>query len=91
MTIAEFRGSPEARRRCWARAHIGRRRIAAARPNAGHRAVAALQTAGVLRGIIIQNVDGLHQAGGAEASWNCTERSAVSCAWNAARAAPAGA
>ena len=65
MTIAEFRGSPEARRRYWARAHIGWRRIAAARPNAGHRAVAALQQTGMLHGIITQNVDGLHQAAGA--------------------------
>src|SRR6185312_9239581 len=65
MTIAEFRGSPEARQRYWARAHIGWRRIVAARPNAGHRAVATLQQAGVLRGIITQNVDGLHQAAGA--------------------------
>src|SRR5690242_5694093 len=65
MTIAEFRGSPEARQRYWARAHIGWRRIVAAQPNAGHRAVAALQRAGVLRGIITQNVDGLHQAAGA--------------------------
>jgi NAD-dependent SIR2 family protein deacetylase len=65
MTIAEFRGSLAARQRYWARAHVGWRRIAAARPNAGHRAVAALQQAGVVRGIITQNVDGLHQAAGA--------------------------
>ena len=65
MTIAEFRSSPEARQRYWARAHIGWRRIKAARPNAGHRAVAALQAAGVLHAIITQNVDGLHQAAGA--------------------------
>src|SRR5690242_13564605 len=65
MTIAEFRGSPSARQRYWARAHVGWRRLAAARPNAGHRAVAALQQAGALRGIITQNVDGLHQAAGA--------------------------
>jgi NAD-dependent SIR2 family protein deacetylase len=64
MTIGEFRGSPDARQRYWARAHIGWRRIAAARPNAGHRAVAALEQAGVLAGIITQNVDGLHQAAG---------------------------
>ena len=38
----------------------------AARPNAGHRAVAAMQQAGVLHGIITQNVDGLHQAAGAQ-------------------------
>ncbi len=65
MTIAEFRGSPAARQRYWARAHIGWRRIAAAQPNAGHRAVSALQQAGVLGAIITQNVDGLHQAAGA--------------------------
>ena len=65
MTIAEFRGSAAARRRYWARAHIGWRRIAAAQPNAGHHAVSALQQAGVLGAIITQNVDGLHQAAGA--------------------------
>jgi NAD-dependent SIR2 family protein deacetylase len=65
MTIAEFRSSAAARRRYWARAQIGWQRIAAARPNAGHRAVAALQQAGLVRAIITQNVDGLHQAGGA--------------------------
>jgi NAD-dependent SIR2 family protein deacetylase len=65
MTIAEFRGSPGARQRYWARAHVGWRLLAAARPNAGHLAVAALQQAGLLRGIITQNVDGLHQAAGA--------------------------
>ena len=88
MTIAEFRGSPEARRRYWARAHIGWRRIVAARPNAGHRAVAALQKAGVLGGIITQNVDGLHQAGGARDVVELHGRLTVSCAWSAARAAP---
>jgi NAD-dependent SIR2 family protein deacetylase len=65
MTIADFRGSPAARQRYWARAHIGWRRIGAAQPNAGHRAVAALQQAGVVGGIITQNVDGLHQGAGA--------------------------
>jgi len=65
MTIGEFRGSPQARQRYWARAQFGWRRIAAARPNAGHRALAALQTTGLLRGVITQNVDGLHQAAGA--------------------------
>jgi NAD-dependent SIR2 family protein deacetylase len=65
MTIAEFRGSRAARQRYWARAHIGWRRISAARPNAGHRAVAGLQQAGAVDGIITQNVDGLHQAAGA--------------------------
>src|SRR6202012_4454814 len=41
------------------------RRMAGAAPNDGHRAVAALERAGALTGIITQNVDGLHQAAGA--------------------------
>lgn len=65
LTIAEFRGSRTARQRYWARAHVGWRRISAAQPNAGHRAVAGLQQAGLVGGIITQNVDGLHQAAGA--------------------------
>jgi NAD-dependent SIR2 family protein deacetylase len=65
MTIREFTGSVQARRRYWARSQIGWRRMSAAEPNANHRAVAELQRAGALSGIITQNVDGLHQAAGA--------------------------
>jgi NAD-dependent SIR2 family protein deacetylase len=65
MTIAEFTGSSAARRRYWARSHAGWGRMARAAPNAGHRAVAALQRAGAITGVITQNVDGLHQAAGA--------------------------
>ncbi|MEJ5868051.1 NAD-dependent protein deacetylase [Pseudokineococcus sp. 5B2Z-1] len=68
MTYQAFTGAtedgPAARRRYWARSHVGWRVIARSRPNAGHRAVAALEHAGLVRGIITQNVDGLHQAGG---------------------------
>lgn len=66
MTYQEFTGSAAARRRYWARSHLGWRHIAAARPNAGHRAVAELQGRGLVAGIITQNVDGLQQAAGAE-------------------------
>ena len=65
MTIGEFVGSPQARRRYWARSQIGWRRMSRARPNGGHRAIAALQRAGTLDAIITQNVDGLHQTAGA--------------------------
>ncbi len=65
MTIHEFTGSPAARQRYWARSQIGWRRMSGAAPNDGHRAVAELQRAGALAGIITQNVDGLHQAAGA--------------------------
>jgi NAD-dependent SIR2 family protein deacetylase len=64
MTYQVFTGDPVARRRYWARSHLGWKVIARARPNAGHRAVAALQAAGVVDGLVTQNVDGLHTAAG---------------------------
>ena len=65
MTYQSFIADPAARHRYWARSYLGWPQIAAARPNAGHLAVAALQSAGLLGAIITQNVDGLHQAAGA--------------------------
>lgn len=64
MTYQEFRSGPEARRRYWARSHVGWSRMAAARPNAGHRALASLEGAGRVRLLVTQNVDGLHEAAG---------------------------
>ena len=64
MTYQVFTGDPAARRRYWARSHLGWGVIARARPNDGHRAVAALQAAGVVDGVVTQNVDGLHTAAG---------------------------
>ncbi|MFC4001876.1 NAD-dependent protein deacetylase [Prauserella oleivorans] len=64
MTYQEFVAGEHARRRYWARSHLGWRTIARAAPNDGHRAVAALRAAGFVRGVITQNVDGLHQAAG---------------------------
>jgi NAD-dependent SIR2 family protein deacetylase len=65
MTYQEFTGSTVARQRYWARSHLGWRHVTGAAPNAGHRGVAALERAGLVSGIITQNVDGLHQAAGA--------------------------
>jgi NAD-dependent SIR2 family protein deacetylase len=67
MTYQAFTGSAAARQRYWARSHLGWRHITGAAPNDGHRAVALLEEAGLVRGIITQNVDGLHQAAGAAA------------------------
>jgi len=64
MTYQAFTRDPVARRRYWARSHLGWRTIGDARPNDGHRAVARLQELGLVGGIITQNVDGLHQAAG---------------------------
>ncbi|SDO39818.1 NAD-dependent protein deacetylase, SIR2 family [Klenkia soli] len=65
MTWQTFTRDPRGRHRYWARSFVGWRQIAGAEPNDGHRAVAALQQAGLVGGIVTQNVDGLHQAGGA--------------------------
>ncbi|MGI8761113.1 MAG: NAD-dependent protein deacetylase [Jatrophihabitantaceae bacterium] len=65
MTYQSFVADAVARHRYWARSYLGWPKISAARPNAGHRAVATLQARGLLDGIITQNVDGLHQAAGA--------------------------
>jgi NAD-dependent SIR2 family protein deacetylase len=60
----DFVRSVGARRRYWARAFVGWRRFATVRANAGHRAIARLQSVGALGAVITQNVDGLHQAAG---------------------------
>jgi NAD-dependent SIR2 family protein deacetylase len=65
MTFQAFTGDPAARRRYWARSHLGWQLVGRAVPNRGHRAVAALEAAGLLTGVVTQNVDGLHQAAGA--------------------------
>jgi NAD-dependent SIR2 family protein deacetylase len=65
MTYDRFRSSAVERQRYWARSHLGWPRFAAARPNRGHRAVTALQRAGLLTGVVTHNVDGLHSAAGA--------------------------
>ncbi|MFH9008640.1 NAD-dependent protein deacetylase [Streptomyces afghaniensis] len=66
MTYQDFTGSAQARRRYWARSHLGWRTFGRARPNAGHRSVAAFGRHGLLSGVITQNVDGLHQVAGSE-------------------------
>jgi NAD-dependent SIR2 family protein deacetylase len=60
MTYQEFVSGPAARQRYWARSHLGWSRIGRAEPNAGHRALAALDP----ELLITQNVDGLHEAAG---------------------------
>jgi NAD-dependent SIR2 family protein deacetylase len=66
MTYQEFTAGAGARRRYWARSHLGWRTFGRARPNAGHLAVTAFERHGLLSGVITQNVDGLHQAAGSE-------------------------
>jgi NAD-dependent SIR2 family protein deacetylase len=64
IRIEAFLGNDAGRQRYWARAVVGWPRFRASRPNAAHEALAALEHAGVLRGVITQNVDRLHHAAG---------------------------
>ena len=59
-----FLKRPEVRQRYWARATLGWQRFSAAAPNPAHRALARLEQAGWLQGIITQNVDRLHHVAG---------------------------
>lgn len=64
MTFQQFQSDDAFRKRYWAGSHLGYRRFAAASPNAGHAALADLENAGVINGVITQNVDGLHKQAG---------------------------
>ncbi|WP_374211405.1 Sir2 family NAD-dependent protein deacetylase [Microbacterium sp. zg.Y818] len=64
MTAQQFLASEAARRRYWVGSHLGWRVFAAASPNAGHAALASLESAGIATGVITQNVDGLHVRAG---------------------------
>lgn len=66
MTIRQFISDPAFRQRYWARNHVGWRHMDDTLPNAGHRALAALERAGVVTGVITQNVDLLHTKAGSD-------------------------
>jgi NAD-dependent SIR2 family protein deacetylase len=59
-----FLRRPEVRQRYWARATVGWVRFASVRPNDAHHALAALERAGLVSGVITQNVDRLHHEAG---------------------------
>lgn len=64
VTFQAFTGEPATRQRYWARSFVGWPRIAQARPNAAHHALAAWQRSGGVSMLLTQNVDGLHQKAG---------------------------
>jgi NAD-dependent SIR2 family protein deacetylase len=64
MTITQFLADPLAQKRYWAGSHLGWKRFSAAEPNAAHAALAELEAAGVVTGVVTQNVDGLHLRAG---------------------------
>jgi NAD-dependent SIR2 family protein deacetylase len=70
MTINQFTSDPDFRQRYWARNHVGWRHMDETLPNAGHRALATLEQAAVVSGVITQNVDLLHTKAGSRAVVN---------------------
>lgn len=64
MTIQTYLGDEAARRRYWVGGHLGWRAFAQAQPNRGHIALAEMESAGTVSGVITQNVDGLHLRAG---------------------------
>ena len=64
VQYADFVERAEVRQRYWARSFAGWARIANARPNRAHTALAALESAGTVTTLITQNVDGLHHRAG---------------------------
>jgi NAD-dependent deacetylase len=67
ITYQQFVAGEAMRREAWTRAFSGIARWTGSPPNAGHRAVAALIGMGKVSAVITQNVDNLHQDGGAPA------------------------
>lgn len=67
MRIDRFLAADDVdRRRYWMGGQLGWETFAATEPNAGHAALASLERARVLTGVITQNVDGLHLRAGSQ-------------------------
>jgi NAD-dependent SIR2 family protein deacetylase len=64
VMLQDFLAHDDWRKRYWARSLVGWKRMHAARPNAAHRALVALEARGRIAALVTQNVDGLHQAAG---------------------------
>ncbi len=60
----EFMSSESARIRYWDQRMEMEKSLGKARPNIGHKSIAALYEAGLVSSVITQNIDGLHQVSG---------------------------
>ena len=65
-TLSDFRENPDTRRQYWEERRERYPALRDTEPNAGHLALARLQSAGRLSHVITQNIDGLHQKAGSD-------------------------
>ena len=61
-----FRASEKARQRYWCRSYFGWQSFSSAAPNDAHKDLAILEKNNLIKTVITQNVDGLHQRAGSE-------------------------
>jgi NAD-dependent deacetylase len=64
VTLQEFLASEAGRQRYWEMRRLMWPDFARAEPNVVHRALARLEAAGRVKGVVTQNIDGLHQLAG---------------------------
>ncbi|HIF30434.1 MAG TPA: NAD-dependent protein deacylase [Planctomycetes bacterium] len=62
----DFVADPAARYEYWRQKAITHHEFVGSEPNAGHRVLARWEQAGLVRGVITQNIDGLHQIAGSQ-------------------------
>jgi NAD-dependent deacetylase len=85
IQFQDFMASEDARRETWRRKIETDKVMLQAKPNKGHLAIAKLMHLGTVQHLITQNIDGLHQMGGAPAErvielhGNATYASCVTC------------
>lgn len=60
----QFLASPAARHEYWRQKAVAHRDFAASRPNVGHLVLARWESRGLIRCVVTQNIDGLHQQAG---------------------------
>ncbi len=66
----EYVADPDARREYWEQKCEGHVAFAESRPNLGHQILGRWESQGRLRGVVTQNIDGLHEAAGSQSILN---------------------
>ena len=88
-TLPAFRTDPQ---RVWRMLHAMHALVSTAAPNPGHLALAEMEHWGLIRGVVTQNVDGLHQRAGSrnviEVHGSSRGLHCIHCGWRDKHAVP---